>query len=126
MFAKDSEIYVPAKFVSEEREMMYPLVLTTTRCNDENEKVVQGIGAKAAVHTPNKALIAKHGGNEVSGYLAEKLRLNKKGFHIITAGPSRNFTINGNREDNGVFDLAYYVEIVEVLYLHTINIESLV
>lgn len=116
-FQLEEEELLPAVFIQQEREMMYPIRLYKSACSDEHGQEFQGVGAKAVEETPIGAIMAKYGGGEISDSLSEHLRLVKRSHHIKTAGPTRSVIINGDRENNGVFDLPYYIQNVEVTCL---------
>jgi hypothetical protein len=113
----EGPVLIPAKYLPQEREMVFPINLASVSDTDEKGNQSIGIGAFAAVDTPAKVLVAKYLSHQVPQAYAERLRLIGKGCHLMSAGKGRRSIFNGARKDNGIFDVSFMVENVEVLFI---------
>ena len=111
-----SEKHVPAVFCKGEREMMFPLRLDAVDCFDDKGNLSQGFGAFTAAPIPDGSLLAKYLSFPVPPPIAEQLRLNGDGMHLKSTGPRRDTIFHGARLNNGIFDISFAIQNIEVIF----------
>ena len=119
-----SEKHVPAIFCQGERELIFPLRLGPVDCFDDKGNLSQGYGAYTAAPTPHGSLVAKYLSFAVSPPVAEQLRVNGAGMHLKTTGPRRDTIYHGARLGNGIFDIDFAVQNIEVVFGSPISLLS--